>query len=96
MSLEYTLTNSFFQDITYVISLNKQRMAIEHIVVPNGCVTLPIRFVAHLQSMLCSLTYATQFAHYGTLLGQDPELAQLVKAVINNEARYVSQYPYCE
>ncbi|EKM77647.1 hypothetical protein AGABI1DRAFT_122020 [Agaricus bisporus var. burnettii JB137-S8] len=38
---------------------------------------------------------ANQFAHYGTLLGQDPELAQLVKAVINNEARYVSQYPYC-
>ncbi|KAF5363531.1 hypothetical protein D9756_000561 [Leucocoprinus leucothites] len=38
---------------------------------------------------------ANQFAHYGTLLGSDPELAQLVKAVINNEARYVSEYPYC-
>ncbi|TBU48512.1 Six-hairpin glycosidase-like protein [Dichomitus squalens] len=38
---------------------------------------------------------ANQFAHYHTLLGQDKELATLVKAVINNEARYVSQYPYC-
>jgi len=38
---------------------------------------------------------ANQFAHYGSLLGSDPELAKLVKAVINNEARYVSQYPYC-
>lgn len=38
---------------------------------------------------------ANQFAHYGVLLGSDPELAQLVKAVINNEARYVSRYPYC-
>ncbi|KAI0700704.1 Six-hairpin glycosidase-like protein [Cytidiella melzeri] len=36
-----------------------------------------------------------QFAHYHSLLGQDKELATLVKAVINNEARYVSQYPYC-
>ncbi|KAI0770800.1 Six-hairpin glycosidase-like protein [Irpex lacteus] len=38
---------------------------------------------------------ANQFAHYHSLLGQDKELATLVKAVINNEARYVSQYPYC-
>ncbi|TFK76098.1 hypothetical protein BDN72DRAFT_756746 [Pluteus cervinus] len=38
---------------------------------------------------------ANQFAHYHDLLGQDPELATLVKAVINNEARYVAQYPYC-
>ncbi|THG98569.1 hypothetical protein EW026_g3652 [Hermanssonia centrifuga] len=36
-----------------------------------------------------------QFAHYHTLLSQDKELATLVKAVINNEARYVSQFPYC-
>ena len=36
-----------------------------------------------------------QFAHYHTLLSQDKNLATLVKAVINNEARYVSQYPYC-
>jgi meiotically up-regulated gene 157 (Mug157) protein len=36
-----------------------------------------------------------KFAHYHFLLGQDPELASLVKAVINNEARYVAQYPYC-
>jgi len=38
---------------------------------------------------------ANQFAHYHTLLSIDEELATLVKAVINNEARYVSQYPYC-
>ncbi|KAI0092796.1 Six-hairpin glycosidase-like protein [Irpex rosettiformis] len=38
---------------------------------------------------------ANQFAHYHTLLGQDKELATLVKAVTNNEARYVSEYPYC-
>ncbi|KIY49553.1 hypothetical protein FISHEDRAFT_65492 [Fistulina hepatica ATCC 64428] len=36
-----------------------------------------------------------QFAVYTDLLGDDPELAALVKAVINNEARYVAQYPYC-
>lgn len=33
--------------------------------------------------------------HYHTLLAIDPKLATLVKAVINNEARYVAQYPYC-
>ncbi|KIK95139.1 glycoside hydrolase family 125 protein [Paxillus rubicundulus Ve08.2h10] len=36
-----------------------------------------------------------QFAHYRSLLSMDQELATLVKAVINNEARYVSEYPYC-
>jgi uncharacterized protein len=36
-----------------------------------------------------------QFAHYSALLTLDPNLAMLVKAVINNEARYISQYPYC-
>ncbi|TFK43339.1 Six-hairpin glycosidase-like protein [Crucibulum laeve] len=38
---------------------------------------------------------ANQFAHYHSLLAVDPQLATLVKAVINNEARYVAQYPYC-
>ncbi|KAK7695703.1 hypothetical protein QCA50_000339 [Cerrena zonata] len=38
---------------------------------------------------------ANQFAHYHSLLSTDKELATLVKAVINNEARYVSQFPYC-
>ncbi|KAF5333469.1 hypothetical protein D9611_002335 [Ephemerocybe angulata] len=38
---------------------------------------------------------ANQFAHYHSLLGADPHLASLVKAVINNEARYVAQFPYC-
>jgi len=33
--------------------------------------------------------------HYHALLPVDPNLAALVKAVINNEARYVAQYPYC-
>ena len=37
----------------------------------------------------------SQFAHYHSLLSQDQELATLVKAVINNEARYVKDYPYC-
>ncbi|KAF8906780.1 fungal and bacterial [Gymnopilus junonius] len=38
---------------------------------------------------------ATRFlAVYVPLLHSDPELASLVKAVINNEARYVTQYPY--
>ncbi|EKM59661.1 uncharacterized protein PHACADRAFT_205888 [Phanerochaete carnosa HHB-10118-sp] len=36
-----------------------------------------------------------QFAPYHYLLAQDKELATLVKAVINNEARYITQYPYC-
>ncbi|KAF8450810.1 Six-hairpin glycosidase-like protein [Boletus edulis BED1] len=36
-----------------------------------------------------------QFAHYHDLLSIDRELATLVKAVINNEARYISEYPYC-
>jgi meiotically up-regulated gene 157 (Mug157) protein len=39
--------------------------------------------------------FLVQFAHYHTLLSVDTDLANLVKAVINNEARYVSQYPYC-
>lgn len=38
---------------------------------------------------------ANQFAPYHLLLAQDPELQTLVKAVINNEARYIKQYPYC-
>ncbi|KIK65463.1 glycoside hydrolase family 125 protein [Collybiopsis luxurians FD-317 M1] len=36
-----------------------------------------------------------QFAQYRRLLPLDRELATLVKAVINNEARYITQYPYC-
>ncbi|KAN0097721.1 glycoside hydrolase family 125 protein [Tylopilus felleus] len=36
-----------------------------------------------------------QFAHYHNLLSIDLELATLVKAVINNEARYISEHPYC-
>jgi len=36
-----------------------------------------------------------QFAPYHSLLPLDTELQALVKAVINNEARYVSEYPYC-
>jgi meiotically up-regulated gene 157 (Mug157) protein len=38
---------------------------------------------------------AIQFAHYYPLLGTDKKLATLVKAVINNEARYIKEYPYC-
>ncbi|KAJ7110661.1 Six-hairpin glycosidase-like protein [Mycena epipterygia] len=38
---------------------------------------------------------ANQFAAYTALLGTDPALATLVKAVINNEARYVAEFPYC-
>ncbi|KAI0320258.1 Six-hairpin glycosidase-like protein [Amylostereum chailletii] len=38
---------------------------------------------------------ANQFAVYQSIIGQDPALATLMKAVINNEARYISQYPYC-
>jgi meiotically up-regulated gene 157 (Mug157) protein len=37
---------------------------------------------------------ANQFAHYTALLSVDPSPATLVKAVINNEARYVAQDPY--
>ncbi|KIM45997.1 glycoside hydrolase family 125 protein [Hebeloma cylindrosporum] len=37
----------------------------------------------------------TGFMHYQALFAVDPKLATLVKAVINNEARYVAQYPYC-
>ncbi|KAI4518411.1 hypothetical protein K525DRAFT_227541, partial [Schizophyllum commune Loenen D] len=38
---------------------------------------------------------ANQFAHYAPLLSIDEDLATLVKGVINNEARYVAEYPYC-
>ncbi|KAJ6488892.1 Six-hairpin glycosidase-like protein [Mycena sanguinolenta] len=38
---------------------------------------------------------ANQFAAYIPLLASEPGLATLVKAVINNEARYVTAYPYC-
>ncbi len=36
-----------------------------------------------------------QFAHLYKLLPQDKNLQSLVKAVINTESRYISQYPYC-
>ena len=42
------------------------------------------------------LTILSQFAHYHSLLKVDEKLATLVKAVINNEARYVAQFPYCQ
>ncbi|KAH8914578.1 glycoside hydrolase family 125 protein [Atractiella rhizophila] len=38
---------------------------------------------------------ANQFAHYSKLLKNDTELSTLVKAIINNEARYIKQFPYC-
>ncbi|KAF9651779.1 hypothetical protein BDM02DRAFT_3090493 [Thelephora ganbajun] len=38
---------------------------------------------------------ANQFAHYSSLLSKDADLAALVRAVINTESRYVSEYPYC-
>ncbi|KAH6608291.1 hypothetical protein Trco_004604 [Trichoderma cornu-damae] len=37
----------------------------------------------------------TGFAHLYKLLPYDKNLQALVKAVINTEARYISQYPYC-
>ncbi|KAM3443976.1 hypothetical protein NHJ13734_001700 [Beauveria thailandica] len=36
-----------------------------------------------------------QFAHLYKLLPQDENLKNLVKAVINTEARYIYQFPYC-
>lgn len=36
-----------------------------------------------------------QFAHLYKLLPHDKNLQALVKAVINTEARYISQFPYC-
>ncbi|KAJ7023625.1 Six-hairpin glycosidase-like protein [Mycena alexandri] len=42
-----------------------------------------------------TVKYFNSFATYVPLLSVDPSLATLMKAVINNEARYVSQYPYC-
>ncbi|KAF8520126.1 Six-hairpin glycosidase-like protein [Gautieria morchelliformis] len=36
-----------------------------------------------------------QFANYHALLPLDKNLATLQKAVINNEARYIQQFPYC-
>ncbi|KAF7317418.1 hypothetical protein HMN09_00478500 [Mycena chlorophos] len=38
---------------------------------------------------------ANQFAVYASLLSLDKGLQTLVRAVINNEARYVTEYPYC-
>jgi meiotically up-regulated gene 157 (Mug157) protein len=45
--------------------------------------------------LACCLTMRCQLAVYSSLLGQDKNLATLVKGVINNEARYISQFPYC-
>lgn len=36
-----------------------------------------------------------QFAHLYKLLPHDEKLKALVKAVINTEARYIAEYPYC-
>ncbi|CCM01703.1 uncharacterized protein FIBRA_03767 [Fibroporia radiculosa] len=36
-----------------------------------------------------------QLAQYYPILSADPDLATLIKAIINNEARYITQYPYC-
>jgi meiotically up-regulated gene 157 (Mug157) protein len=36
-----------------------------------------------------------QFAHLYKLLPKDKNLKALVKAVINTESRYISEYPYC-
>ncbi|KAF4336881.1 DUF1237 domain protein [Fusarium beomiforme] len=36
-----------------------------------------------------------QFAHLYKLLPQDKNLKDLVKAIINTESRYISEYPYC-
>ncbi|TFY78639.1 hypothetical protein EWM64_g5373 [Hericium alpestre] len=38
---------------------------------------------------------ANQLNVYRTLLANDTQVQSLLKAVINNESRYVSQYPYC-
>lgn len=46
-------------------------------------------------SLLKYVHRIAQFAHYTALLSFDPALATLVKGVINNEARYVAEYPYC-
>ncbi|KZT37646.1 hypothetical protein SISSUDRAFT_1062661 [Sistotremastrum suecicum HHB10207 ss-3] len=36
-----------------------------------------------------------QLAHYRALLPLDPNLQALVKAIINTEARWIAEYPYC-
>ncbi|KAF5019812.1 hypothetical protein F66182_8181 [Fusarium sp. NRRL 66182] len=36
-----------------------------------------------------------QFAHLYKLLPRDENLKNLVKAIINTEARYIAEYPYC-
>lgn len=61
----------------------------------NGFGIQPTKQVALIQSYYTGNDCIIQFAHYHTLLASDKELSTLVKAVINNEARYVSQYPYC-
>lgn len=36
-----------------------------------------------------------QFAQYRSLYTMDSNLSALARAVINNEARYITQFPYC-
>ncbi|KAF9076389.1 Six-hairpin glycosidase-like protein [Rhodocollybia butyracea] len=36
-----------------------------------------------------------QLVQYRSLLTMDPDLATLFRGVINNEARYITQFPYC-
>ncbi|GJJ07348.1 hypothetical protein Clacol_001549 [Clathrus columnatus] len=42
-----------------------------------------------------TVKYFDKLHHYRDLLPLDPNLATLEKAVINNEAIYIKQYPYC-
>ena len=64
---------------------------------PSGLEIRQIKYVFHsLHPFNWHWNWLIQFAHYHSLLGADPDLAALVKAVINNEARYVAQFPYCE
>lgn len=66
-------------------------------VVPSGFVTQETRQETFIHPETSRLTHKwyQQLTQYHTLYTQDPELATLVKAIINNEARYVSEYPYC-
>lgn len=60
----------------------------------NGYGTLAIRYV-HNIGPLTLKQLQKKLAQYHSLLGLDENLAGLVKAIINTEARYISQYPYC-
>ncbi|POR33719.1 Uncharacterized protein TPAR_06091 [Tolypocladium paradoxum] len=62
---------------------------------PESNLAFIVTGVTRLNSAQWLRDTGNQFAHLYKLLPQDDNLKALVKAIINTESRYISQYPYC-